>query len=337
MGGVLSSRVKLVRDQTPNKPTFPGNITCFSYKSLEKATNNFRNRVREDGFSSSYKGNLDDGSNVIVKVYRTRYEYAEFTSMIKIMFEVRHQNLVQIIGYCVEDDHRMLVHDFIGDYSLFDLLFSNSIVEDIELDWRRRVLICRRIARGLEYLHFGANPPVVHRDVKPSSIFVDSSFNPKIADFEISSYLQDEDEDGRVAGTICYIDAEYLTTGRYSEKTDVYSFGITLLEIISGKKTSFGLILQEWAWELRESGRIPEIVDPNLAQFSEEEVIRFTNVALSCVQFDSDLRPSMSEVRLMLSDNYHTSSISLARPRSLPEQWNSENELTDVDEESLNR
>lgn len=322
MGGVLSYRLKLVRDQTPNKSTLHGNITCFSYKSLERATNNFRDRVRDGEFSSSsYKGKLEDGSNVIVKVYTNMYirvfsMYGGLTSKLKIMSEVRHQNLVQLIGYCIEDDHSMLVHDFVGDYSLDELLFSNSIVK---LDWRKRVFICRRIARGLEYLHFGANPPVVHRDVKPSSIFVDSSFNPKIADFELSCYLQDNDGRQPILGPRSrgYYDPEYLETNHYSEKTDVYAFGITLLEIISGKKIFHnGRDLKKWAWKLRESGKIPEIVDPNLAEFSEEEVIRFTNVALACVQSPLDLRPTMSEVRLMLSDNYEISSISLARPRS---------------------
>ena len=129
--------------------------------------------------------------------------------------------MVPLIGYCIEDDHRLLVHDFVGDYTLFDLLFSNSIIEDIELDWRR-------IVRGLEYLQFGANPPVVHRDVKPSNIFADSSFNPKIADFEISCYGES------VVETPGYLDSEYFRIGHYSEKTDVYGFGITLLDIISG-------------------------------------------------------------------------------------------------------
>lgn len=317
MGGCLSYRLKLIRDLNPNEDTLLGNVTSFSYKSLKKATNNFSNRLRSNGFPSSYKGTLTDGLQVIVNVYRTDYSVIDLASIIKIMSGVRHQNVVELIGYCIEGNHKMLVHEFVGDCSLDQLLFpdsSSGVGDRSVLDWPMRVSICFKIVRVLEYLHCGISPRVVLRDFKPGNVLMDSSFNPKIVGFECSSLLEDSelDRSSRICGTIGYLDIEYCITGRYSEKTDVFSFGITLLEIISGKK-NLRFILVNWAWDLQASGRIPEIVDPTLSQVSEDEVIRFVKVALSCVQY-SELRPSMSEVRVMLSDGYDFSNMVLTRP-----------------------
>lgn len=326
MGGCLSYRVKLVRDRLPNEDSLLQNVTTFSVRSLKKATNNFStNRlIRQNRYSKSYKGILKDGSVVIVKDFSFLLERVlDFTSMIKLMSGVRHQNVVELIGYCIEDDQRMVVHEFVGDYTLDQLLLSDSRVGDVVLDWPSRVSICHGIARALDYLHNGVSPRVVVRDVKPRNILMDCSFNPKIMDFDISCLLEDGEShhSGNVVGTIGYMDHEYAMTGRYSEKTDVYAFGITLLEIISGRRYLLPSgqdhkwsDLGKWAWELRLSDRIPEIADPTLSEFSEDEVTRFVNVALSCVQCPSGLRPSMSEVRLMLSDGYDFSKMVITRP-----------------------
>ncbi|KAL2920857.1 hypothetical protein RDABS01_012348 [Bienertia sinuspersici] len=282
---------------------------------MRKATNNFSPslEIRNNGSSRCYKGILDDGSEVVVMVYSDRS--IDFTSMIRIMSDLRHKNVVELIGYCIEDDHRILVHEFVGGYNLYELLKS----EDVVLDWCSRVSICHGIAYGLEYLHNAISPCVVHGDVNPRKILMDCSLNPKIAYFgDQSDYSCSE---VTVCCTLGYMDPELCLTGRYSEKTDVYAFGITLLVIVNGAQNPVFLRgngrtnLVDWAWELRESGRIAEIIDKRLlSEFSEDQLTRLVNVALSCVQLPSDRRPSMSDVRRMLSDSYDYSHMVVTTP-----------------------
>ncbi|KMT15488.1 hypothetical protein BVRB_3g058420 isoform B [Beta vulgaris subsp. vulgaris] len=342
MGNCLSYRLKIVHEQDPehdlNEDTnLPKNVTRFSYKSLQNATNNFRTKIKDNGFSSFYKGTLEDGSEVMVKVFETVNNNIDFNSLVKIMSGVKHKNVVELIGFCLEGNQKMLVHDFVGDYSWLELLFPASGVRTLVLPWHRRVSICHGIARAIEYLHYGISPRVVLCDVKPRNVLMDSSFNPKIVDFEVACLLEDDEshDSGNIRGTVGYIDPEFFRTGRCSEKVDVYAFGITMLEIISGRRNlkfvqdSVGISLVDEAWELRESGRIPDIVDSTLSEFSEDEVIRFVTAALSCVQLPSELRPSISELRLMLSDDYDFSNTVLIRPPRDYWQRSSPDELSD--------
>lgn len=343
MGNCLSYRLKIVHEQDPehdlNEDTnLPKNVTRFSYKSLQNATNNFRTKIKDNGFSSFYKGTLEDGSEVMVKVFETVNNNIDFNSLVKIMSGVKHKNVVELIGFCLEGNHKMLVHDFVGDYSWLELLFPASGVRTLVLPWHRRVSICHGIARAIEYLHYGISPRVVLCDVKPRNVLMDSSFNPKIVDFEVACLLEDDEshDSGNIRGTVGYIDPEFFRTGRCSEKVDVYAFGITMLEIISGRRNlkfvqdSVRISLVDEAWELRESGRIPDIVDSTLSEFSEDEVIRFVTAALSCVQLPSELRPSISDLRLMLSDGYDFSNTVLIRPPRDYWQRSSPDELSSI-------
>ncbi|KMT15479.1 hypothetical protein BVRB_3g058340 [Beta vulgaris subsp. vulgaris] len=322
-------KLKLVRSEQETKDTHLNNVRLFSLKELKKATNNFgANAVLgRGGFSSYYKGTLENGTVVAVVVPTVGNADQKCVSnspdLVDMLSRIRHRNVVEFIGCCLDGSRRIMVYEFAGDNNLDQLLFlGNSEAKRSELNWSRRASICIGIARGLEYLHEGITHRVVHRDIKPSNVVLDSNFNPKIVDFGIAQ-LSDHDVSHHscsIAGTLGYLDPEYILTARLTEKADVYSFGIILLEVISGRKVrefqnkGSEATLVSWVWELRETDRVLEIVDPTLYDFPEDDVKRFIDVALSCVQSSSKLRPSMSEALLMLLGPYDFSKKVLKNP-----------------------
>lgn len=318
--GCWGYRFKVVRNQAQTEDTFH-NVRLFSFKSIQKATNNFNTKLGSGGFSSDYKGTLENGTLVVVNVLRHGQGDVTLESIINIMSRIKHRNVVEFIGCCVEGDHRIIVYEFAGDQRLDQLLFDSN-TKDVELSWPRRASICLGVARGLEYLHIGVSRRVVHRDVKPSNVLIDEHYNPKIVDFEIAHLFEDDasHHSGTICGTLHYMDPEYFTTGRFTEKVDVYGFGMLLLEVITGRKAmefwreDRDITLVNWVWEHRESDRVLEVIDPRLTEFSEDEVMRFIDVALFCVQVSSHLRPSMSEVLLMLSGGYDFNKKALRKP-----------------------
>ncbi|GLT63772.1 hypothetical protein SLA2020_363100 [Shorea laevis] len=301
------------------------NINLFTYKELRSATDNFHlsNKIGRGGFGTVYKGILKNGIQVAVKKLsaESKQGVREFLTEIKTISNVKHPNLVELIGCCIEEDHRILVYEYVENNSLDRALLGNRST-DINLDWGKRSAICKGIARGLAFLHEELVPHIVHRDIKASNILLDKEFNPKIGDFGLAKLFPDDIThiSTRIAGTTGYLAPEYALGGQLTMKADVYSFGVLILEIISGRSSSITnwggteRYLLEWAWELHEEGKLVELVDADLGEFSEGEVTRYIKVAFFCTQAVANRRPLMSQVVDMLSKNIKLNEKELTAP-----------------------
>lgn len=288
------------------------NVKLFSYNSLRSATRHFHpsNRIGRGGFGVVYKGVLRDGTEVAIKTLSAESKQGtnEFLTEINMISSTRHANLVQLIGCCIEDANRILVYEYLENGSLASALLGSKS-KHVNLDWPKRATICMGTASGLAFLHEEAEPHIVHRDIKASNVLLDKDFNPKIGDFGLAKLFPDNvtHVSTRVAGTVGYLAPEYAMLAQLTKKADVYSFGVLLLEIISGKsssKAAFGeelLVLLEWAWKLRNEGRILEIIDPDLIGYPQDQLTRFITIALFCTQSASQRRPDMKQVVTMLS------------------------------------
>lgn len=292
-----------------------GNIKTFSYNELRTATDNFhpRNKIGRGGFGTVYKGILINGIEVAVKTLsaESKQGVREFLTEIDIISNVRHPNLVQLIGCCVQGTNRILVYEFLVNKSL-DTVLLGSRGKSTTLDWEKRSALCKDVARAIAYLHEEVVPPIVHRDIKASNILLDKDFKPKIGDFGLAKLFPDNIThiSTRIVGTTGYLAPEYVLGGQLTKKADVYSFGVLMLEIVSAKysgKPTLGTgmqkLLLEWAWQLYEEGQLLEMVDPDLEGFPEEEVIRYIKIAFFCTQGTASRRPTMSQVVDMLSRN----------------------------------
>ncbi|KAL8103779.1 cold-responsive protein kinase 1-like isoform X1 [Apium graveolens] len=297
-----------------------GNIKAFSYNELRTATDNFhqRNKIGRGGFGTVYKGILINGIEVAVKTLsaESKQGVREFLTEIDIISNVRHPNLVQLIGCCVQGTNRILVYEFLVNKSLDTVLLAHMATgskgKSTMLDWDKRSAICKDVARAIAYLHEEVVPPIVHRDIKASNILLDKDFKPKIGDFGLAKLFPDNIThiSTRIVGTTGYLAPEYVLGGQLTKKADVYSFGVLMLEILSAKysgKPTLGTgmqkLLLEWAWQLYEEGQLLEMVDPELEGFPEEEVIRYIKIAFFCTQGTASRRPTMSQVVDMLSRN----------------------------------
>ncbi|KAK7256892.1 hypothetical protein RIF29_30450 [Crotalaria pallida] len=297
----------------------------FSYNSLRSATRDFHpsSKLGGGGYGVVYKGVLRDGTQVAIKSLSVESKQGshEFMTEIDMISSTRHPNLVELIGCCVEGSHRILVYEYLENNSLASSLLG-SRSKYVPLDWPKRAAICQGTASGLWFLHEEAKPSIVHRDIKASNILLDGNFNPKIGDFGLAKLFPDNVThlSTRVAGTVGYLAPEYAHLGQLTKKADVYSFGVLMLEIISGKsssKAAFGenlMVLVEWAWKLKEEKRLLDIVDPELADYNEIEVYRFIVVALFCTQAATQHRPSMKQVLEMLSKEVHIKEEALTEP-----------------------
>ncbi|WOG85178.1 hypothetical protein DCAR_0104366 [Daucus carota subsp. sativus] len=291
-----------------------GNVKKFSYKQLSAATHNFHpsNKIGRGGFGIVYKGVLKNGTRVAVKTLsaESKQGLREFLTEIDIISNVRHANLVKLIGCCVQGTNRILVYEYLENNSL-DTALLGSDRKTIRLNWERRSAICKGTARGLAYLHEDLEPPIVHRDIKASNILLDKNFKPKIGDFGLAKLFPDNIThiSTKIRGTTGYLAPEYMLGGKLTKKADVFSFGVLILEIVSGRssgKPSWGGIqklLLEWVRQLYEEGQLLEMVDPDLEGFPENEVIRCIKIALFCTQATASRRPTMSQVVDMLSRN----------------------------------
>ncbi|WCJ18193.1 receptor lectin kinase [Euphorbia peplus] len=276
----------------------------LSYENLLQATNNFseENVLGEGSFGAVYRGFSSElNCNVAVKrVSRdSKQGIKEYTYEVKIISQLRHRNIVKLMGWCHERNELLLVYEFLSNGSLDSHLFN----EDRLLTWEMRYKIALGFASGLRYLHDEWEQYVVHRDIKPANIMLDSDFNPKLGDFGLARLA----EHGKglnytgLAGTIGYVSPEYATSGRASKESDVYSFGIVSLEIACGRKiinekASVDQInLREWVWDLYGDGKLLEAADPRVlnGDFTEQEVKRLMIVGLWCAHPDEKARPKM--------------------------------------------
>lgn len=287
----------------------------FSLKELQAATNNFNydNKLGEGGFGSVYWGQLWDGSQIAIKrlkVWSTKAEM-EFAVEVEVLGRVRHKNLLSLRGYCAEGQERLIVYDYMPNLSLLSHLHGQYASEGL-LDWQRRMNIAVGSADGIAYLHHFATPHIIHRDVKASNVLLDSDFDARVADFGFAKLIPEgaTHVTTRVKGTLGYLAPEYAMWGKVSESCDVYSFGVLLLELISGKKpiekSGHGLkrSIVEWAAPFVSEENLEELVDPRLnGRYNEVELRRVVQAATLCAQNDPEKRPTMLEVVDILKGN----------------------------------
>lgn len=281
----------------------------FSLKELHAATNNFNydNKLGEGGFGSVYWGQLWDGSQIAVKRLKVWSDKAEmeFSVEVEILARVRHKNLLSLRGYCAEGQERLIVYDYMPNLSLLSHLHGHHSAECL-LDWNRRMNIAIGSAEGIAYLHHHATPHIIHRDVKASNVLLDSDFNAQVADFGFAKLMPDgaTHVTTRVKGTLGYLAPEYAMLGKASESCDVYSFGILLLELATGKRPleklkspSMKRTITDWALPLACEGRLSELADPRLnGKYDDVELKRVVFVGLICAQRRPEKRPTMPEV-----------------------------------------
>ncbi|XP_021314929.1 putative serine/threonine-protein kinase isoform X4 [Sorghum bicolor] len=302
------------------------NITKYTYKELARATDNFNqsNKIGEGGFGSVYKGQLRNGTSIAVKVLsmESRQGVREFLNELVAISGISHDNLVRLYGYCVEGDQRILVYNHLENNSLAQTLLG-SRHSNIQFNWETRVNICLGIARGLEYLHHGVSPYIVHRDIKASNILLDRDLTPKISDFGLAKLLPPNAThvSTRVAGTLGYLAPEYAIRGQVTRKSDVYSFGVLLLEIVSGRSNSDtrlayeDQILLEKTWMYYEQGILEKIIDRSLgSDLDVAQACRFLKVGLLCTQDVMRHRPDMSKVIAMLTGESDIDSEKISKP-----------------------
>nr|XP_023903925.1 G-type lectin S-receptor-like serine/threonine-protein kinase At4g27290 isoform X2 [Quercus suber] len=287
-------------------------LPFLDLSTIVGATDNFalNNKLGEGGFGPVYKGILEDGQEIAIKrLSRSSGQgLNEFKNEVRLIAKLQHRNLVKLVGCYIQGEEKMLVYEYMPNKSLDSFLFDQT--KSKLLDWSMRINIICGIARGLQYLHQDSRLRIIHRDLKASNVLLDSEMNPKISDFGAAKTFggdQSEGNTNRVFGTYGYMAPEYAFDGQFSTKSDVFSFGILLLEIISGKKSrgffhpnhSHNLI--GYAWILWNEGRPLELTDECLAQSSTlSEVLRCIHISLLCVQQHPDDRPSMSSVIVML-------------------------------------
>ncbi|XP_038979622.1 cysteine-rich receptor-like protein kinase 2 [Phoenix dactylifera] len=287
----------------------------FHYKDLKIATKNFseENKLGEGGFGEVYKGVLKNGKIVAVKklaIARTSRAKADFQSEVKLISIVHHRNLVRLLGCSSEGPDLLLVYEYMANSSLDKFLFGDR---HGTLKWKQRFDIIVGMARGLAYLHQEFHVRIIHRDIKSSNILLDEDFQPKIADFGLARLLPSDQShlSTKFAGTLGYTAPEYAIHGQLSEKVDTYSYGVVVLEIVSGRKSNDIKLepetqyLLEWAWKLYENGKLIDLVDGTLDPngYRPEEVKRVIEIALLCTQSTVAARPTMSEVVILLLSN----------------------------------
>ncbi|CAL1399264.1 unnamed protein product [Linum trigynum] len=309
-----------------------GNLRIFSLQEVKLATQNFSsaNKVGEGGFGSVYKGRLQDGSVVAVKVLSVEVESMrgerEFVSELSALSNLRHDNLVILQGCCVEGSDRYLVYEYMENNSLTHTLLGNE-QNRMKFSWEARRHVSVGVARGIAYLHEEVKPHVLQRDIKASNILLDDHFTPKVSDFGLSTRtLRDNSSyvSTRVAGTLGYLAPECAVSGHLTCKSDVYGYGVLLVEIISGRSVvDFDVELGEHylvqkAWSNFRAKKLLQIVDPALnMNYPEEEATRLLKISLLCVQETAKRRPTMSTVVQILSNEIELESYEISEPGHL--------------------
>ncbi|VAH69425.1 unnamed protein product [Triticum turgidum subsp. durum] len=288
-------------------------FTLFDFSEILRATHNFskENLLGQGGFGPVYKGQLPDGIEIAVKrlASHSRQGFTEFKNEVELIAKLQHSNLVKLMGCCIQGEEKLLVYEYLPNKSLDFFIFDVS--RTTLVDWNKRCVIIEGIAQGLLYLHKHSRLRIIHRDLKASNILLDQDMNPKISDFGLAKIFSSNDTQGstkRVVGTYGYMAPEYASEGIYSIKSDVFSFGVLLLEILSGQRNSGFhqhedfLNLLGYSWQLWEGGRFLELLEASIAnEIHAAEARRYINIALMCVQEHADDRPTMSNVVAMLN------------------------------------
>ncbi|XWS69035.1 hypothetical protein CRYUN_Cryun04dG0145100 [Craigia yunnanensis] len=291
-----------------------GHLKRYTFKELRAATDHFNSKkiLGRGGFGIVYKGCLNDGTLVAVKRLKD-YNIAggeiQFQTEVETISLAVHRNLLRLSGFCTTENERLLVYPYMPNGSVASRL-RDHIHGRPSLDWARRKRIALGTARGLVYLHEQCDPKIIHRDVKAANILLDEDFEAVVGDFGLAKLLDHRDSHVTTAvrGTVGHIAPEYLSTGQSSEKTDVFGFGILLLELITGQKAlNFGRaanqkgVMLDWVKKLHQEGKLGLLVDKDIkGDFDRIELEEMVQVALLCTQFNPLHRPRMSEVLRML-------------------------------------
>ncbi|XP_019183838.1 PREDICTED: G-type lectin S-receptor-like serine/threonine-protein kinase At1g67520 [Ipomoea nil] len=298
-------------------------LPFFNFKSIEMATNYFsdENKLGQGGFGPVYKGILTNGQEIVAKRLSkmSGQGIQQFKNEVLLISKLQHRNLVRLLGCCTQGDERILIYEYLPNKSLDSILFDAR--KKVCLDWRQRFCIMDVIAQGLLYLHKYSRLRIIHRDLKTSNILLDVHMHPKISDFGTARIFKDNDSRAKtkvIVGTYGYMSPEYAMDGLFSEKSDVFSFGVMILEIVSGKRNN-GFYnpnrvsnLLGYAWDLWIEGRISDLIDPTMDKMvSTNEAPRCIQVGLLCVQESATDRPNMSDVVSMLG----TESVVLPTPK----------------------
>ncbi|KAM5547859.1 receptor-like serine/threonine-protein kinase SD1-8 [Rosa sericea] len=297
-------------------------LPTLSFSCIVASTNNFSvaNKLGEGGYGPVYKGNLLQHDIAVKRLSkRSGQGLVEFKNEVQLISQLQHRNLVKILGCCIQREEKILIYEYMSNRSLDSFIFDP--IKRRQLNWRQRIHIIEGIAQGLLYLHKYSRLRIIHRDLKTSNILLDAYMNPKISDFGLARILSGNEcgaETKRIAGTFGYMSPEYVLQGLLSTKSDVFSFGVIVLEIMSGMKNAtfyesdYSLNLLGHAWNLWISGRCEEMIDPTLADSSSRDgLVLCIQVGLLCVQDCAEDRPTMSEVVSMLS----TEGASLPKPK----------------------
>ncbi|XP_047961073.1 cysteine-rich receptor-like protein kinase 2 [Salvia hispanica] len=309
--GDVEKLVKTLHDQSLN----------FKHSTLEKATDSFNeaNKLGQGGFGTVYKGVLPDGREIAVKrlFFNNKHRAADFYNEVNMISSVEHKNLVRLLGCSCSGPESLLVYEFLPNKSLDRFIFDSS--NGKALNWEKRLEIIIGTAEGLVYLHENTKTRIIHRDIKASNILLDSRLRAKIADFGLARSFQEDKShiSTAIAGTLGYMAPEYLAHGQLTEKVDVYSYGVLLLEIITGrqnnrsKTTEYTDSLVTIAWNHFQRRTVEELFDPNLMLHNystiniKNEILRAVHVGLLCTQEIPLLRPTMSKALLMLVGKEH--------------------------------
>ncbi|KAK7343543.1 hypothetical protein VNO77_12353 [Canavalia gladiata] len=286
----------------------------FNFNTIREATDDFSdsNKLGQGGFGAVYRGRLSNGQEIAVKRLSrdSGQGDAEFKNEVLLVAKLQHRNLVRLLGFCLEGRERLLVYEFVANKSLDYFLFDE--IKRAQLDWEKRYKIIAGTARGILYLHEDSRLRVIHRDLKASNVLLDEEMNPKISDFGLARLFvvdQTHADTNRIVGTYGYMAPEYAMRGQFSVKSDVFSFGVLVLEIISGQKNS-GIRrgeniedLLSLVWRNWKEGTATNIVDPTLRNGSQNEIMRCIHIGLLCVQENEAARPTMASVVLVLNSH----------------------------------
>ncbi|XP_054783745.1 probable LRR receptor-like serine/threonine-protein kinase At4g29180 [Prosopis cineraria] len=283
----------------------------FSLREVTRITSNFKTVIGKGGFGEVYFGTLQDGREVAVKLLSqtSRQGYREFHSEADLLTVVHHKNLVSFVGYCEEGDVKALIYEYMAKGNLQQLLSDKN---PNALKWFERLQIAVDVGLGLDYLHYGIKPPIVHRDLKTSNILLNENMQAKISDFGLCRSFANE-HDSHIstipAGTLGYLDPEFRGSGKLNRRSDVYSFGIILLELITGqpamREESLGvkIPLVDWVNPKINNGDIESILDPRLqGQYNRSTAWKLVEIAMFCTQPIAIQRPDISEVLTELKD-----------------------------------
>ncbi|MFS8030945.1 putative protein kinase RLK-Pelle-DLSV family [Helianthus anomalus] len=303
---------------TENETTDIGSVESLKYNFniVRAATNNFskENKLGQGGFGAVYKGTLGDGREIAVKRLASDSGQGEieFKNEVLLVAKLQHRNLVRLLGFSLEGSERLLIYEFLPNTSLDQFIFDPT--KRTLFDWQKRYKIIKGVAKGLLYLHEDSRLMIIHRDMKASNVLLDAEMNPKIADFGMARLFnpgETQGEASRIVGTYGYMAPEYAMHGQFSVKSDVFSFGVLVLEMIAGQKNQCFRnggsteYLLGFAWKNWRNGTPTNMIDPTLKARSDSMsgIIRSIHIGLLCVQENVSDRPTMSSVVLMLNSH----------------------------------